>query len=273
MWTKATQRPDRRGLLNITNQIKANWRTKYDHIGEWSHCLPRLSLFICWLGEPLATSPSSRPSKQVTPMIQEVSLWWHQPLLGHAGPLSHALDFHSLMLQVHGSGVTQQGWDFAPLLERGLVFSGQMFLLHPLANPGVWSHTFQPFVTQFKPLCFLVRTKMRIYLCICGFTFFPLNFIMNVATWTEMLKAPIHQSLRFYHSHIAYLHYYIFIHWPSHQSIHQSVSLILLYQIKGKLQTSEHFPLNTSAFLLLSKVQYCLHFKKCNKMYKSQVYN
>lgn len=30
--TKATQRPDRRGLLNITNQIKANWRTKSDHI-------------------------------------------------------------------------------------------------------------------------------------------------------------------------------------------------------------------------------------------------
>ena len=82
--------------MNITNQIKANQRIKSDHIGGWSHRLPRLSSSSAGMGRPWLTVPFQA----------------HQT--GHSDDLRD-----------------EPVCDFVSTSERDLVFLGQMFPCPP----------------------------------------------------------------------------------------------------------------------------------------------
>lgn len=146
-----------RGLLTRTNQIKASRRTKYDHVGEQSRHLPGVSSPEAALG-----ALDSLFHLQVNLWIPELRFWWCQPPPGQLSPVITCTWPSLTNVPGFGSGVTQRGWDFVAPPGRVLIFSGQMFLLHSLANPGIWSQTCQAFQTKFK-FHWSFRNKVAVY--------------------------------------------------------------------------------------------------------------
>lgn len=204
--------------------------------------------------------------------MMSASLWARGPIITCTWPsLSN--------VPASQPGVTQQGRDSVPPERRGLVFSGQMFLLHPLAHRGVWSHTFQPFQTQFKLgwhfrdrtiarwVHFPKKTRMIMYLCFCGFPLLPYILLWKYSRiYYEKLKSLRHQSPRCYHRHLTIicLYCHLFIHWSTHWSFHQSS---YLFKIKLKVHCSRH----QNAFHLI--LQHCYYLvTKTNDKWLSQVY-
>lgn len=150
--------------------------------------LARGELLICWLGE-LFYFQARQTGQSVDPrdeaLVMPATPWVLGPIIICTWPS---------LTNVPGS---QPRSDSARVrlcssCREGLVFSGSIFLLHPFAKPGIWSHGFQAFRPNLNFAGTLGRRQQLtgfvslelgwepVVFASMDLLFFPLNFVTKM---------------------------------------------------------------------------------------------